>query len=433
MARMKFKGWTLKETAAGKWDADNNAHRGERRLRRRFASKEEAQAWIGAMKERLENEGRAGLELGREQREDAARALRILDGRSTLEEAAVAVSGALDALGGRARIADAVSFWLAHHPDRGAEGLRAAADAFLDSRRARGCRGSYVRLLRERLNTIVDFFGADTPAGMVFAPDVDRFMGALTAGTAETWNGWRTIVRGFFGFAAARAGLERNPADGVERRRRTEGTPEFLRAAEVERLFRAAEALEREQAWARGCAVAAAFLFFAGLRPAELAGSYWGEEDGPRGRERVVGGLRWGDVDLEGGTIRVRGEVSKVAQARLVPVEPALGAWIAAGGGPGDGKIVRNPTWWRRVRAEMSRRAGVAWGKDAARHTFATFHFAKFKNRFALEAAMGHGRDSTVLEIHYRGLAGAAEAERFWGIRPAGRAGVAAMVDGGEG
>lgn len=427
--RKKYRGWTVRRTAEKSWAADNNA-KGAKRLRKRFDTYEDAVGWIDTMIARLETEGREGLELSADNRRDAATALRTLGGRASLADAARTLAGALDMLDGRATVEEAVRFWLVHHPDAGRHGIGELVEGYLADRRARGCRGSYLSLLRQRLGRVAAALGKDTPVPMVFGTDLERFMAGVKAGTAESWNGWRSVLRGFFGWAARRCGLEGNPAAGIPKRRMAESSPSFLGAADAERLLRAAEALEGEAGWARGCAVATALLFFAGIRPAELAGAYWGDPDAPpRPGGCVAGGLRWGDVDAEGRTVRIRGEVSKVAQARLIPVEDALAAWIGTvADGEREGRVVRNPTWWRRARREIARKAGVAWGKDAARHTYATMHFAKYRDRAALEAAMGHGRDSTVLEIHYKGLATAAEAERFWGIRPTGAP--RAIVDG---
>jgi hypothetical protein len=47
-------------------------------------------------------------------------------------------------------------------------------------------------------------------------------------------------------------------------------------------------------------------------------------------------------------------------------------------------------------------------------------HFAVHQNRDLLAAQMGHRRGSGMLETHYKGLATAAEARRFWAIAPKG-------------
>ena len=205
----KYRGWTVRRTAEKTWAADNNV-KGGKRLRKRFGTFEEAAGWIDMMITRLDAEGREGLALSLEDRWEAAKALRVLAGRAGLADAARTVSEAMDALDGRATITDAVQFWVLHHPDAGKHGIGELVEGYLADRRARGCRGSYLALLRQRLGRVAAAFGEDTPLPMVFGDDLGRFMEGLHAGTAEAWNGWRSVLRGFFGWAAARCGLAGN-------------------------------------------------------------------------------------------------------------------------------------------------------------------------------------------------------------------------------
>ena len=155
----------------------------------------------------------------------------------------------------------------------------------------------------------------------------------------------------------------------------------------------------------------------------ELTGDWGLAGEGEAGGVR--GGLSWRDVDLEGGYIRLTAEVAKTTQARLVKMSGNLRAWLVRWGGAREGRVVKNPTAWKRARRRIEEAAGVKWGHDYARHSFATHFFALTGDRNALEAAMGHTVGSKVLETAYRGLATREEAERYWGILPDG------MVDEG--
>lgn len=179
----------------------------------------------------------------------------------------------------------------------------------------------------------------------------------------------------------------------------------FLQAEEVEKLLRAAEQI------APAYAPAVAILFFAGLRPWELAGKYEGEGV-------ALPGLDWESVDRDGHIV-VDGETTKTRQRRTVPMSRNLKAWLDAYAPKvRKGPVARNPMAWQRAKASIAKAAGVEWPQDAARHTYATMHFAKYGDRARLEANMGHTAGSKLLETNYKSLVTKEEAETFWNIMP---------------
>ena len=145
------------------------------------------------------------------------------------------------------------------------------------------------------------------------------------------------------------------------------------------------------------CKVAFALLLFAGVRPLELTR------------------LKWGDI--RDGFIHITPSVAKTQQVRNVEIEPNLAAWLAAFGGhqPSDSVC---PTNWKRKSQAARAVAGVAGRQDTARHSYATYYLAKYKNADALRANMGHSRGSDMLFAHYRAAATPSQAEAYWRIFP---------------
>ncbi len=236
-----------------------------------------------------------------------------------------------------------------------------------------------------------------------------------------TMRSWRVLRNSLFRFAAAEWGIETAPAENLGRVKVEAAVPEFLCAEDAEKILRAAERVAPE------CVCGVAILFFAGVRPFELVGQYAlpNETEGANGERGqvaggVLGGLEWKDVDMDGGFIRLTAAVTKTTQARLVPMSDNLRAWLRCwGGGKKDGRVVKNPTTWKRAKKRIEEAAeGARWGHDLARHSFATFHLALHGDRNLLEEAMGHTVGSKVLETAYKGLATRKEAERYWGIMP---------------
>lgn len=119
------------------------------------------------------------------------------------------------------------------------------------------------------------------------------------------------------------------------------------------------------------------------------------------------------DIKLDRGIIEVRAAVAKQTRSRrrrIVTIQPNLKRWLALGG-----EIPL--TDFNTKMARVGKAADVEWTDNVARHSFVSYHLAKFQNagRTALEA--GHTEQMTF--GNYRELVTAEEAEKFWAIHPA--------------
>lgn len=145
------------------------------------------------------------------------------------------------------------------------------------------------------------------------------------------------------------------------------------------------------------CIAPFACLLFAGVRPTELTRLTWG--------------------DIRAGFIHITPANAKTAQVRNIEIEPTLAAWLATTGthAPTDPITPRN---WRNKSQAARRAAGVPGRPDTARHSYASYYLAKYKDKAALESNLGHAAGSKMLMRHYRAATTPAEAEAYWSILP---------------
>lgn len=162
-------------------------------------------------------------------------------------------------------------------------------------------------------------------------------------------------------------------------------------------IFTPAEAASLMQQAPADCKVPYALLLFAGVRPQELTR------------------LRW--ANIRDGYIHITPDIAKTAQVRNIEIEPALAAWLEASGKHSPADLICPPNWKRKNQATRAA-AGVANRQDTARHSYATYHLAKYQNTDALKANMGHSRSSDTLFIHYRAAATPELAAQYWAITP---------------
>jgi integrase len=132
------------------------------------------------------------------------------------------------------------------------------------------------------------------------------------------------------------------------------------------------------------------------LRPIFALGAFAGL------RSSEIFGLKWGDINKK--QVVVEAGNSKTASRRLVPVQPALSAWLATyeRGKADEGLCSRwsHESTFTATMSEAVRRAGVEPVANGLRHSFISYRVAKVKrvDSVALEA----GNSPTMIFRHYR-------------------------------
>ena len=205
--------------------------------------------------------------------------------------------------------------------------------------------------------------------------------------TNPQFNKARTMLHGLFEFALRREWCDKNPIKRIERRKVIEKEIQPLKLSETKRLITTAQ---RESP---NCAVAAALLIYAGIRP------------------REVRRLTWRDIDTEEKTITVRSQCSKTGGVRQVEIPPVLNRLLITHSSElKEGKICP-PNWqrrWRKIRDNSGFRG--RWVQDVLRHTYASFHAKNYADLPRLQLNMGH-RDLSLLRSRYVNMHGISRAE----------------------
>jgi len=283
---------------------------------------------------------------------------------------------------------NATDFYVAHL--KAISGSRKTGDVIYELLKARagdGLSPRYLRDLRVRLARFADLFGEQMIATIAPA-EIDRWLRSLGVGSV-TRNTFRRRLAVLFGFARRRGYLSENPIDCVERAKERFGEIEILTIDETKRLLECAS-FETLPFWAIGA--------FAGLRRAEV--------------ER----LEWNEIDVDGGFIEVKAAKAKTASRRLVTIQENLRAWIApyrlcTGS-------VCPPNLQKRINDDRDQASlRLNWPQNALRHSFASYHLARFND--AARLALEMGNSPAMIFKHYRELVKPKEAEQYWKIAPA--------------
>jgi integrase len=339
------------------------------RNRRFFKDKAEAETFMQFAKGQQQNYGTAALSIP-----------------DSLRVEAIECSELLQPFG--ATLRDATNFYAAHL--KAVTGSRKVGEVVADllaARAADGMSQRYLGDLRVRLGRFVLSFGKEMIAG-ISASRIDEWLRGLGVG-AVTRNTFRRRLAVLFSFAKRRGYVTENPIADVERAKERETEIEILSVNEMARLLECASP-EMVPFWAIGA--------FAGLRRAEI--------------ER----LTWNEVDFEADVIEVKASKAKTASRRLVSIQPNLREWLA----PYRGRIgpVCPVNLQRKINDDRER-AGLRaeWPQNALRHSFGSYHLARFND--AAKLALEMGNSPATIFRHYRQVVKPREAERYWKIAPA--------------
>jgi integrase len=107
---------------------------------------------------------------------------------------------------------------------------------------------------------------------------------------------------------------------------------------------------------------------------------------------------------------------SKTASRRFVQIQDNLAAWLEPYIGRSGSVCPRN---LRKLLEADRTAAGLSeWPPNALRHSFASYHLAKFNDQAKLAIELSH-TDQELLHRHYRELVKPEQAEKYWNIGPA--------------
>jgi integrase len=238
---------------------------------------------------------------------------------------------------------------------------------------------------------------------------IDEWLTSFEPGIGPvTQNNYLAVLNVAFNFAIGRKYAVSNPVNDVEEATENRARPGILGLEECRVLMASAVEFGDEKMIA-----SIAIDLFAGLRPnSEL----WR--------------LDWGNVPLEADLPEIGIFNSKnFGSERHVPIEDNLLLWLkplAKSSGPVS--LVGDAYYWRLQdirKLAVSKFADpsqcmqlVTWPGDVLRHTYASMHYAKFKNGPLTVHNLGHGVSMTMFKQRYHARVREADALAFWQIFP---------------
>jgi len=290
---------------------------------------------------------------------------------------------ALDMLGGGASLRHAASFYLELHaaPDVSPT-VQEVFEENKQAKRKTNCREWHLRTINYRIGKFAQRFG-DTSISEITPGKIEQWLDKYKSNRKKpigcvSRNNFLAYLNAFFNFAVKKGFAAGNPVERIDRTRLDRPEIAILTPDEVRRLLFAARDHVPELLPYLTIAV------FAGVRPAEVQRLTW---------DRVNFDLKY--IHIAGGTAKVRGE-------RYVDMEDVLIEWLR-GYRQKSGQICPQSTYgFTRLFNKVRDKAGLkqSWKPDVLRHTYASYHVAKYERKD--KTAMMMGNSVKMLDRHYR-------------------------------
>lgn len=262
-------------------------------------------------------------------------------------------------------------------------------DNYLTALERKDLSATYLYTIKGRLERFVASYG-DWLACDMSRDVLEEWLEDLKL-SAVSVNHFRAALIQLFNRALEMGIVEKNPVAGISKKKVPSREIGILNPRQVAALLENAPA-----EILAGLAIA----FFAGVRRAELCR------------------MDWSEIDFEQGLIEIKASKSKTAARRLIKIHECLREWLLRIR-QHEGNIMPSEMIWRTRLAEAMNASGLKeWPHNAPRHSYASYHLAKFQDAAALALEMGHGSTKTLFE-HYRALVTPAAAESYWSIMPA--------------
>ena len=294
-----------------------------------------------------------------------------------------------------ATLTQAVNFFLRHLEVKNkCKTLTEVCDEFIRSRRAMNCRARTIVQYESYLRVIAEEFGASFVHEIARA-DIEDWL-EESEWAVRTKRNYLVTFGTILDFALKRGYVSANPTTQISRPILDDKPPGILTPDQTRDL------LNRANSIAPLLVPALAISLFAGLRRSEVCT------------------LQWCEVDFTTKAIEVKGAKAKTRQRRIVAISDNLLLWLAARKlRSGDVFPTGNADRFGELLRACATAAGIIpWPHNAARHSFASYFYAKTQDELKTAAQMGNS--PTVVFRHYRAVVKGEAINQYWRIEPAG-------------
>lgn len=281
------------------------------------------------------------------------------------------------------------------HTSKPSVSVADAIAQFMDSQRADGVGDHMMRNYEATIEKqFADQFNC--PVGDLRSPAIDDWLRTFTV--PRTRNNKRGHVLTFLRWLQARDLLPHDVQWRLARAIEPVTDVEVLTPEQMSKLLEVARAPQR-----MGHRVATAVPFialcgFAGLRNAE------------------AGRMRWEDIHFDRGFIDVRASIVKRVRntrSRTVPLLPNLKAWLELYRRL-EGPICKGTM--SEVLVRVAARAGIAWQKNALRHSYASYRVAMTQNEAQVATEIGDLVGT--MKRHYKRALAPDLGDKWFGLMP---------------
>jgi integrase len=263
---------------------------------------------------------------------------------------------------------------------------------YLDQKIRKGVSSVHITDLTNRFAKFCETHGA-TPSRTLTSHQVENWLYDLKL-SPTSFNNYRSRLGALFGWGAKKEKgyFDHNLIEDIDKLKVVGEPVEIYTVDELTRLMNVA-APEILPMIAMGA--------FAGIRTAELL--------------RVT----WQDVDLSRGYLDIPASKSKTASRRNIKMEPNLFAWLSPNAGH------KGPIFNGKVHSflyqmrQTGKKAGlVKLPNNGLRHSFCSYHLAKYLDAARLALIMGHTTTKLIFSTYREVIKVPPEADRYFAIMP---------------
>jgi integrase len=278
--------------------------------------------------------------------------------------------------------------------------VREAVESCLEDKQGEGITPRSLQSLR---SVLMRFAGrhANRQFADITHAEVSAFVDGMNVGL-RTRLGYLTDLRTLFSWGIQKGLAELNPVVAAMPGRATRRKIMLAKRERRKEQVLSVEDCRALLGWVRehdaGLLAYPVLCLFAGLRP-----------------EREAPGIDWADVTLE--HITVDASIAKDGETRIIePLAPNLVEWIKF-----IGSSCPSPLPLRNLKRRWERAREVVghWPHDAMRHTYASHHFAMYRDSGLTAKNLGHP-NPTLLRKDYNNAVTREQAKGFWSIAPGG-------------